>query len=174
MKPIFSTFGVTIDKWQFAARSTVATMCCSFGGGITGLTICYVFFAGKIDVAYILNCVFGSLAAITGTCYMVRMYEAVCIGLISGLITFLTMLVLERTQVDDPCGSFAVHGMNGAWGLIAVGLFSHKEHEKMMFDGLLYNGGGYQLYVQFIAVLSIGNSFSSFLYTRWRFFWIFV
>ena len=150
-----STFGVTIDKWAYAARSTVATMCCSFGGGITGLLICYIFFAGKIDVAYILNCVFGSLAAITGSCYMVRMYEAVCIGLISGLITFLTMLVIERTKLDDPCGSFAVHGMNGAWGLIALGLFGHKEHEKLEYDGLLYNGGVYQLYVQFLAVFSI-------------------
>ena len=49
---------------------------------------------------------------------MVRMYEALMIGLMSGLITFLTLLSLERLPIDDPCGSFAVHGMNGAWGLL--------------------------------------------------------
>ena len=62
----FSTFGVTYNKWGFAARSTVATMCCSFGGGMVGLAGNYVFFGGKIKVEYVLNAVFGSLAAITG------------------------------------------------------------------------------------------------------------
>ena len=44
---------------------------------------------------------------ITGCCYMVRMYEAIMIGLMSGTITFLTLLALERLPIDDPCGSFA-------------------------------------------------------------------
>ena len=44
---------------------------------------------------------------IKGCCYMVRMYEAILIGLMSGTITFLTLLALERLPIDDPCGSFA-------------------------------------------------------------------
>jgi ammonia channel protein AmtB len=35
------------------------------------------------------------------------MYEAIMIGLMSGTITFLTLLTLERLPIDDPCGSFA-------------------------------------------------------------------
>merc|ERR1719510_2901285 len=68
-----SVFGVSGNQWPFAARATVATMCSSFGGGIVGLLICYLFWGGKIKVSYVLNCVFGSLAAITATCYMVKM-----------------------------------------------------------------------------------------------------
>ena len=45
---------------------TVATMCCSFGGGMVGLAGQYIFFGGKIRVEFVLNCVFGALAAITG------------------------------------------------------------------------------------------------------------
>ena len=45
---------------------TVATMCCSFGGGMIGLAGQYIFFGGKIRVEFVLNCVFGALAAITG------------------------------------------------------------------------------------------------------------
>ena len=85
-------------------------MCCSFGGGSAALAVCYLFFEGKIKVSFVLNCVLGSLAAITGTCYMVRMYEALMIGFMSGIITFLTLLTMERLPIDDPCGSFAVHG----------------------------------------------------------------
>ena len=115
-------------------------MCSSFGGGIVGLAVNYIFFGGKIKVSFVLNCVFGSLAAITGTCYMVKMYEAILIGLMSGLITFMTLITMERLSIDDPCGSFAVHGMNGAWGLLAMGLFAKKKVDDMEYDGLLYGG----------------------------------
>jgi Amt family ammonium transporter len=135
-----STFGVTINKWSFAARATVATMCSSFGGGLVGLAICYIFFGGKINVSYVCNCVFGSLAAITGSSYLVRMYEAVLIGMMSGIITFTSMMVLERTSLDDPCGAFAVHGLSGAWGLIALGIFGQKDTAIMEYNGLLHGG----------------------------------
>lgn len=78
------------------------------------------------------------------------MYEAILIGLMSGTITFLALLVLDKVKkIDDPCGSFAVHGLNGAWGLIAVGIFSKD-------GGILYNGGPYLLGVQILASFVIG------------------
>ena len=49
---------------------TVATMCCSFGGGMIGLAGQYIFFGGKIRVEFVLNCVFGALAAITGKSFL--------------------------------------------------------------------------------------------------------
>ena len=67
--------------------------------------------------------------------------EAVLIGAISGVFTFLTMTVLERfPSVDDPCASFAVHGLSGAWGLLAVGIFGRKEGEFVKHDGLIAGG----------------------------------
>ncbi len=107
-------------------------------------------------MSFVLNCVLGSLAAITGTCYMVKMYEAILIGLMSGLITFLTLITMERLSIDDPCGSFAVHGMNGAWGLLAMGLFAKKKVDDMEYDGLLYGGGLYLLGVQALTSVVIG------------------
>ena len=83
------------------------------------------------------------------------MYEAILIGLMSGLITFLTLLTMERLPIDDPCGSFAVHGMNGAWGLLAVGIFAKNDIEGIEYNGLLYGGGLYSLGVQALAVLAI-------------------
>ena len=81
---------------------------------------------------------------------LVHMWEAICIGAMAGLITFIGLLIIERTQIDDPCGAFIVHGMNGIWGLIAVGIFAKTDFgfdkidlDLMEYPGLLYGGGYY-------------------------------
>ena len=68
------------------------------------------------------------------------MWEAFIIGLFSGMITNLGLLVIERTTLDDPCGAFIAHGLNGIWGLLAVGIFGKTDHENMDIPGLLYGG----------------------------------
>ena len=35
-----------------------------------------------------------------------------------------SVFFFDRIKIDDPVGAISVHGVNGAWGLIAVGLFS--------------------------------------------------
>ena len=149
-----STFGVSGRQWMYSAKATVTTMNSSFGGGSVGLAVCYIFFGGKIKVPYICNCVFGSLVAITGCSYVVATWEAIIIGVISGMITFLAMMALERSSIDDPCASFAVHGLSGAWGLLAVGIFGHKEDGIMEYPALI-RGGYYLFFVQLLAVAVI-------------------
>ena len=34
------------------------------------------------------------------------------------------MLFFDRIRVDDPVGAVSVHGVNGAWGTLAAGLFN--------------------------------------------------
>ena len=63
---LLSTFGVSEDKWMFSSKATVITMISSFGGGCAGLSICYIIYKGKMRVAYIQNCVYASLVAISG------------------------------------------------------------------------------------------------------------
>ena len=47
------------------------------------------------------------------------------IGLISGVLVVWTGLLLEhRFHIDDPAGAIAVHGFNGIWGVLALGLFA--------------------------------------------------
>ena len=86
------------------------------------------------------NCNSELSSAIAASCYLVKMWEAFTIGLISGLITNLGLLVLERSKLDDPCGVFVTHGLSGIWGLLAVGIFGKTEHESMDIPGLLYGG----------------------------------
>jgi len=58
--------------------------------------------------------------------------------------------------VDDPVGAVSVHGVNGVWGLISVGIFADGTYgnyatEAPFVKGLLYGGGAGQLISQAIG-----------------------
>lgn len=61
------------------------------------------------------------------------------IGMFAGTFCFLAMKILEQTSLDDPTGSFAIHGVGGIWGLIAVGIFAREDPriEVARYDGML-------------------------------------
>ena len=147
-------FGVTGDRWMYAAKATVTTMLSSFGGGSFGIMICYIFFGAKINVSYICNTVMGSLVTITASSFLVKTHEAFLIGFICGGIVTFTMLIMERTSVDDPRATFAVHGLSGAWGLISVGIFGRKEDGLLQHDGII-QGDFYLLSIQALGALVI-------------------
>src|SRR3954452_16154947 len=50
--------------------------------------------------------------------------SAFIIGAIAGVLVIWSVFFFDRIKIDDPVGAISVHGVNGLWGLIAVGLFS--------------------------------------------------
>ena len=51
--------------------------------------------------------------------------SAIVIGLIAGVLVVLSVLFIEhKLKIDDPVGAVSVHGVCGAWGTLAVALFS--------------------------------------------------
>ncbi len=84
-------------------------------------------------------------------CDAVSPLGALAIGLIGGVVVVLSVLLIDRIfKIDDPVGAVSVHGVCGAWGTIAVGLFATE-------SGLFYGGGAGQLVTQFIGV---GSAFA--------------
>ena len=80
---------------------------------------------GKPDISMSCNGMLAGLVAITAPCAFVAPWAAVVIGIIAGLLVVLQRRVLRpRRHVDDPCGAISVHGVCGAWGVLAVGLFA--------------------------------------------------
>ncbi|HHT9153035.1 MAG TPA: hypothetical protein ACFYEM_05815, partial [Candidatus Hypogeohydataceae bacterium YC40] len=74
----------------------------------------------------------------------------VVIGLLAGLIMRGTVWLVESVfKIDDPLVATAVHGANGLWGLLAVGIFADGSYGGV--KGLI-TGSGYQLLAQFIAM----------------------
>src|SRR5216117_186144 len=80
---------------------------------------------GKPDPTWMANGMLAGLVAITAPCAFVTSISAVIIGLVAGVLVVVAALFIERTlKVDDPVGAIAVHGFNGAWGVLSLGLFA--------------------------------------------------
>ncbi|MDD5423776.1 MAG: ammonium transporter [Candidatus Omnitrophica bacterium] len=110
----------------------------------------------KWDVGMMLNGCLAGLVAITAPCAWVEAWAAVVIGAIAGALVVIGVYFWENRGVDDPVGAVSVHGMNGIWGLISVGIFADGTYglgstEAPFVKGLLYGGGYGQLIAQLIG-----------------------
>jgi Amt family ammonium transporter len=110
---------------------------------------------GKPDVSMTGNGLLAGLVGVTAGCYAVNPLGAFLIGCIAGLIVVFAVLFFDRIRIDDPVGAISVHGVCGAFGTLAVGLFSATEAEGVVKKGLFYGGGADQLVSQAIGVVSI-------------------
>ena len=81
--------------------------------------------SGKWDPGMMANGMLAGLVAITAPCAFVNATSAVVIGAIAGILVIIGALFLEhKLKIDDPVGAFAVHGINGFWGVLSLGLFA--------------------------------------------------
>ncbi|HZS08560.1 MAG TPA: ammonium transporter [Blastocatellia bacterium] len=135
------------------------TMLASAAGGFAGML--YVWLrTGKPDPAMICNGLLAGLVAITAPCAFVNSVSAVIIGLVAGALVVEAAFFIERVlKVDDPVGAVAVHFVNGAWGVLALGLFA----DGVYGDGLngvqgtvrgLFYGDGKQFLAQVIGTVT--------------------
>jgi Amt family ammonium transporter len=79
---------------------------------------------GKPEVGMSLNGALAGLVAITSPCATVSPLSSVIIGAVAGVIVVLSVLFLDKIRIDDPVGAISVHGVNGAWGTLAAGIFN--------------------------------------------------
>ncbi len=91
------------------------------------------------------------LVAITPAAGFVDSTAAIIIGLLAGMICSFTVVLLDRTKLDDTLDVFACHGMGGIFGAIATGFFAQKLINPAGADGLLY-GNPKQALIQIAAV----------------------
>ncbi len=109
---------------------------------------------GKPDLSMTMNGALAGLVAITAACAVVSPAASIAIGAMAGGVVVLGVLLLDRIGVDDPVGAVAVHGMNGIWGTLAVGIFGQRTL-GLARDGLLHGGGVTQLGVQALGVFAV-------------------
>ncbi|BBO77098.1 ammonium transporter [Desulfosarcina widdelii] len=79
---------------------------------------------GKPEVGMSLNGALAGLVAITAGCANVLPGSAIIIGAIAGVLVVFSVLFFDKIKVDDPVGAVSVHGVNGAWGTLAAGIFN--------------------------------------------------
>jgi len=133
----------------------VNTNIAAAGGAAVALLLVYMK-TKKWDVGMMLNGCLAGLVAITAPCAWVEAWAALLIGAIAGSLVVGGVYFFESLGIDDPVGAVSVHGINGIWGLIAVGLFADGTYglgtsEAPLIRGLLYGGGAGQLIAQLIG-----------------------
>lgn len=150
----FGWFGFNAGSTLDASSSNLAsialnTMLAGASGGTMALFLTMKKF-GKADPSMTINGILSGLVAITAGCAFVSQGSAIIIGAISGIIVIYATLFIDNIKVDDPVGAVAVHGFNGVFGTIAVGLFDSTE-------GLITTGEFSLFLVQLLgAVVVIG------------------
>ncbi len=152
-----STFAAS--DLRFAVAATNTALAAGFAATAAMLTMWRKF--GKPDPSMSANGMLAGLVAITAPCAFVAPWAAALIGTIGGVLVVYAVLVIEqRFKIDDPVGAIAVHGVNGLWGVVAVGLFADGTYGDGWngvsggVRGLLYGDGG-QLIAQLVSVATI-------------------
>ena len=133
---LIGTFILAFGWFGFNAGSTLAgtdlrigviavnTMLAGAAGGITSMLYMWTKY-GKPDPSMLANGTLAGLVAITAPCAFVTAPSAVLIGGIAGVLVCLAVFYIERNlKIDDPVGAISVHGVNGLWGILALGLLA--------------------------------------------------
>lgn len=133
----------------------VNTMIASATGAFASMMYMWLFKTKKPDPTMMINGMLAGLVAITAPCAFVNVQSAALIGLISGILVIEAAFFIElKLKIDDPVGAVAVHGVNGAWGCLALGLFADGTYGDGWngvagkVTGLFYGNSG-----QFLAEL---------------------
>jgi len=150
-----STFASTDFRFTVVIVNTV--LAAAFGCLTTMFTMWKVY--GKPDPSMTCNGLLAGLVAITAPCAYVAPWAAAVIGIVAGFLVVAAVVVVEhKAKVDDPVGAVAVHGANGLWGLLALGLFADGKYGDGFngvaggVKGLFYGDAG-QLAAQLTSAL---------------------
>ena len=138
------------------AVNTMLAGCTGSFGAILYMWIRY----GKPDASMTGNGLLAGLVAITAPSGFVNTVGSAIIGLVAGVLVCISVEYIERVlKVDDPVGAISVHGVNGIWGVISVGLFADgASNYGGSWNGVsgsvrgLFYGDASQLIAQLIGV----------------------
>jgi len=104
---------------------------------------------GKPDVSMTLNGALGGLVAITAGTDVIGFGGAAVVGFLTSFVMLYGIEFIDKVvKIDDPVGAIGVHGISGAFGTLAVGLFAVE-------GGLFFGGGTALLATQAIGVLAV-------------------
>ncbi|MBK0379059.1 ammonium transporter [Mucilaginibacter segetis] len=168
---IIGTFILAFGWFGFNPGSTLAgtdlriavvatnTMLASAAGALSALAFMYVK-GEKPDPGMLCNGLLAGLVAITAPCAFVTAPVSMLIGAIAGVLVIVVYNFVDRKlKIDDPVGAFAVHGANGIWGVLALGLFADGTYGdgwngvKGNVTGLFYGDAG-QFYAELIGAVT--------------------
>jgi len=157
-----STLGASTNGNLRISSVAVNTMLAGMAGSFGAMLYMWMRY-GKPDASMTGNGLLAGLVAITAPSGFVNPVGSVIIGLIAGVLVCVSVEFVDRVlKVDDPVGAISVHGANGLWGVISVGLFADGKSNyggswnavSGSVTGLFY-GDASQLVAQLIGVSTL-------------------
>jgi ammonium transporter, Amt family len=112
----------------------------------------------KPDPSMMCNGMLAGLVAITAPCAFVSAGGAAIIGIIAGILVVEAVFFFDKIGIDDAVGAISVHGVNGCWGCLSIGLFADGTYGDGFngvagnLKGLFYGGGMNQFWAELIGV----------------------
>jgi Amt family ammonium transporter len=157
-----STLGASSNGNLRISIVAVTTMLAGCTGTFAAILYMWIL-KGKPDASMSGNGLLAGLVAITAPSGFVSAPNAALIGFIAGIIVCVSVSFVENVlKIDDPVGAISVHGANGLWGVIAVGLFADGTSNyggswngvTGSVTGLFYGDAG-QLAAQLVGVSTL-------------------
>ncbi len=136
----------------------VNTMLASASGALGATLWMWWFKTKKPDPAMMCNGMLAGLVAITCPCAFVSAGGAFWLGLVAGVLVVESVFFFDKIGIDDCVGAISVHGVNGAWGCLSLGLFADGTYGDGFngvsgnVTGLFYGGGWSQFIAELIGV----------------------
>jgi ammonium transporter, Amt family len=124
----FTPEGVAGSLWDAVAIIAVNTNLAGCAGAVAAMMFVYLQ-TRKWDLGYTLNGCLAGLVAVTAPCAFISPSSALIIGAVGGVLVVLVTQLEERLGLDDVVAAFPVHGANGIWGTLAVGLFAEGSYQ---------------------------------------------
>jgi Amt family ammonium transporter len=149
-----STLGASGNGALRIGLVAVATMIASGTGALAAMFYTW-WTEGKPNPGMMVNGMLAGLVAITAPSGYVSPLAGAIIGLIAGVLVVVAAAFIDKVlRVDDPVGAIAVHGVNGAWGVLATGIFADGTANYAGFSvkGLLY-GDASQFAAQVVGAI---------------------
>jgi Amt family ammonium transporter len=137
--------GTDMDIAYVATTTTLAAS----AGAIAAMFTSWIWF-GKPDPSMSLNGALAGLVAITAGTWVISPGMSIVVGFLGGILVVLSVEFIDKVlHIDDPVGAISVHGVVGAWGTLAVGLFGDLE----LIESGLTRGG--QIGVQILGIVAV-------------------
>jgi Amt family ammonium transporter len=133
-----------------AVNALVTTNIAAAFAGLSWMAVDWVLWGKPSATGAATGAVCG-LVAITPAAGFVDSTAAIVIGMLAGMICSCTVVLMDRTGLDDTLDVFACHGVGGIFGAIATGFFAQKLVNPSGADGLFY-GNPKQVLIQILAV----------------------
>ena len=150
--------GSSLSANGIAVNALVTTNLAAAAAGMSWLLMDWIVKGRPSAVGMCVGFVCG-LAAVTPASGYVGPQLSMVIGVVAGVACNLVAGWRARSRLDDSLDVFACHGVGGAWGTVATGLFASSAINAAGSNGLVYGNPHFALLQMFAVAVVVTYAF---------------